>query len=335
VVGYDQRYGSSIAGAKWLAHQGWGKEIDIALYAEVLRRHRVTVIVGVVLTLALAVLSVARVSPSGISYRSPQTWSNQATLVLTQEGAPELRSVLPAGPGGFSSSLADTGRFASLIDVYATLATSDAVVGKLKRRGLLTEKDFKDGSPPITAAAVPSTVNAATPMMTIAATSPAGPKATKLTLAATKAFLDVLNARQRAAKIPVRDRIQVRVVKSAEAPTLVDPRSKTVPMLVLLGGLIATVAVAFTRHNLARREMAPELAAVASSGEPGSSLDVTDHPSTPRPVSRPDAVAGREGSGRTIGVTRGRSTLGSVPRADSSAARGPDLPDDVPQQGRG
>ena len=228
------------------------------------------VIVGVVLTVALAVLSVVRVSPSGISYRSPETWSNQATLVLTQEGAPELRSVLPSRPGGFSTSLADTGRFASLIDVYATLATSDAVVGQLKRRGLLTEDDFKGGALPITAAAVPSTVNAATPMMTITASSLTGPKATKLTLAATKVFLDVLNARQLAAHIPVRDRIQVRVVKSAEEPKLVDPRSKAVPILVFLGGLIATVAVAFTRHNLARRERAPELIPVASSGEPDS-----------------------------------------------------------------
>jgi hypothetical protein len=277
-------------------------------------------------------LSVVRVSPSGISYRSPETWSNQATLVLTQEGAPELRSVLPVRPGGFSTSLADTGRFASLIDVYATLATSDAVVGQLKRRGLLTEADLKDGALPITAAAVPSTVNVATPMMTITATSLTGPKSTKLTLAATKAFLEVLNARQLAAKIPVRDRIQVRVVKSAEAPTLVEPRSKAVPMLVLFGGLIATVAVAFTRHN-ARRERA-ELTPVASGDELDPSTDLTDARSTPRPVPHPDSVTAREGSGPTVGVTRGRSTLGSVPRADSSAARGRDLPDDVAQQGR-
>ena len=78
-----------------------GNEIDIALYADVLRRHRTVVFVGVALTVALAVLSYVRVSPSGISYRSPEIWSNQATLVFTQEGAPELRSVLPARPGGF------------------------------------------------------------------------------------------------------------------------------------------------------------------------------------------------------------------------------------------
>ncbi len=291
-------------------------------------------LVGVTLTVALAVLSYVRVSPSGISYRSPEIWSNQATLVLTQEGAPELRSVLPSRPGGFSTSLADTGRFASLIDVYATLATSDAVVGELRRRDLLTARDLKDGSLPITAAAVPSTVNAATPMMTITASSLTGPKATNLTLAATKAFLDVVRARQLAAKIPVKDRIQVRVVRSSEAPTLVNPRSKALPMLVLFGGLIATAAVAFTRDNLARRKRTPELTPVASRDEPAPSVDDTDARPTPRPVPRPDSVTAREGPGPTIGVTRGRSTLGTVPRPDSVTARGRDMPDDVAQQGR-
>ena len=227
-----------------------GKEIDIALYADVLRRHRTLVIVGVMLAVALAVLSFVRVSPSGISYRSPETWSNQATLVLTQQGAPELRSVLPSRPGGLSPSLADTGRFAGLIDVYAALATSDAVVGELRRRGLLKPEDVKDGDLPIAAAALTSTVNPATPMMTITGTSSTGPKATALTIGATKAFLDVLNRRQLAAKIPERDRIEARVLRSSETPKLVGPRSKAVPVLVLLGGLIATLALAFTRHNV-------------------------------------------------------------------------------------
>jgi hypothetical protein len=160
------------------------------------------VIVGVLLTLALAVFSFVKVSPSGVSYRSGEVWSNQATLVLTQQGAPELRSVLPARPGGFSSTLADPGRFAGLIDVYAALATSDAVVNELRRRGLVKPEDLKDGVLPITAAAVPSTVNAATPMMTIRGEAASGPEATALTVGATRAFLDVLHRRQLAAKIP-------------------------------------------------------------------------------------------------------------------------------------
>jgi hypothetical protein len=317
----------------WPGPEARGNKIDIALYADVLRRHRVIVLVGVALTLALVVLSYVRITPSGISYRSPEIWSNEATLVLTQEGAPELRSVLPARPGAVSASLADTNRFASLIDVYATLATSDAVVRELKRRELLKDQDLKDGAIPIVAAAVPSTVNAATPMMTITASARSAAKATTLTHGATNAFLDVLDARQAAAKIPLRDRIQVRVVKSSGAPKLVDPRSKALPILVLFGGLIATAAVAFTRDNVARRGRSTEVTAASrdESDEPASSVAVAAARSAPRPVSGSKAIKARDGSAASIGVARGRSTLGSVPRPDSGKVPERDVADEIAQ----
>lgn len=314
-----------------------GVEIDIAAYTEVLHRHRRIVAIGIALTFVLAVLSYVRVSPSGLYYRSPEIWSNHATLVLTQEGAPELRSVLPDGEGGLSSGLADTGRFTALIDVYTTLATGDAVVDKLKRLGLLTADDLKDGSLPISADAVPSTVNAATPMMTITGNSITGPKATKLTLATMRAFLDVVRARQVAAKIPVDDRVQLRVVKSAEAPELVNPRSKALPVLVFLGGLIATLAIAFTRDNYSRRGRAPELTRVTSHDEPkapDTSVGATNPRLTPRPVLRPESATAHEDTRPAVGVSSGRSTLGSVPRADSPTPRQPNLPEDVPRQAR-
>jgi len=313
-----------------------GNEIDIALYVDVLRRHRAIVVVGLALTLVLAVLAFVRVSPSGISYRKPEIWSNQARLVLTQEGAPELRSVLPAGPGAFGPSLADTGRFAGLIDVYASLATSDAVVGKLERRGLLTPKDISESELPITAAPVPSTTGLATPMMTITGSSVTGPKATQLTLAATKAFLDVVRARQLAAGIPVKDRIQLRVVNSSDPPKLVAPRSKALPVLVLLGGLIATLAAAFTRDNVARRERVPELTPVKSrdeTREPDEAVGATPARVAPKPVARPESAA-RQESGVMNGGSRGRSTLGSVSRADSPRAREHTHPDEAQRQAR-
>jgi hypothetical protein len=325
----------------------WGNEIDIALYAEALRRHRAIVYVGVTLALALAVLSYVRVSPSGIGYRSSETWSNQATLVLTQAGAPELRSVLPTSPAGGSSSLADTSRFAGLIDVYAALATSDPIVRVLKRRGLINEEDLANGASPITAAAVVSTVGGGTtPMMTLTATAPSAEKATKLTLGATNAFLNYVQERQAAAKIPERDRIEIRVVKSADVPELVKPRSKALPILVLLGGLIATAAVAFTRDNLRRREAAPALSA-NSRGEladHGPSVgatpartpigpvprqdsrptreEVATHARTPiGPVPRQDSRSTREESNGSTAHTQRRPTLGSVPRPESGAER--------------
>jgi len=305
-----------------------GIEIDIALYANVLRRHRKIVLVGVALTFALVVLSVARISPSGISYRSPQIWSNQATLVLTQEGAPELRSVLPTPVAGGTSSLADTSRFAGLIDVYTTLATSDPVIRKLERLGLIDAAEMANGKSPITAVPVVSTVGGGTtPMLMISATAPTSAEATALTRAATTAFLAEVTTRQSAAKIPVKERIQLRVVKAADEPKLVKPRSKAIPMLVLLAGLIATAAVAFTRDNVTRKTSA---APVLAAAPPGEAADADPSTGVTRTalgaVPRPDSAPTREHTGSSIASARDRSTLGSVPRSDPAAGRERDVP---------
>ncbi len=272
------------------------------------------------LTLALVVLSVVRVSPSGIGFRSPQIWSNQSTIVLTQQGAPELRSVLPSsGPGG-TSSLADTSRFAGLIDVYTTLATSDAVVRMLERRGLIDPAAMANGRSPITAAAVVSTVGGGTtPMMTLTAQAPSAAKATKLTRGATNALVEFVEARQAAAKIPERDRIQLRVVKASDEPTLVKPRSKALPILVLLGGLFATAAFAFTRDNVARGERPAVLQSATLNDEQDASAVVkgSQPTSTIGPVRQEPASGAVDERAKPVAGNRGRSTLGSVPKADA------------------
>jgi hypothetical protein len=286
------------------------------------------VYVGVALTLALVVLSYVRISPSGVGYRSSEVWSNQATLVLTQAGAPELRSVLPSTAPGGSSSLADTSRFAGLIDVYAALATSDPVMDVLRKRGLVDAADMANGANPITAAPVVSTVGGGTtPMMTLSASAPSAPKATKLTVGATAAFLNDVETRQTGANIPDKDRIEIRVVKSADVPKLVKPRSKALPILVLLAGLVATAAVAFVRDNSARRQAAPSLS--ASRREPIDRDPSVTQVRTPLgPVPGPDSSAPRD-EADPVGGQR-RATLGSVPRPESGENGGSA---DVGQQG--
>ena len=293
--------------------------------------------VGVTLTLALAVLSFVRVSPSGISYRKPEIWSNKATLVLTQDGAPELRSVLPTGSGAFTPSLADTGRFASLIDIYATLATSDAVVRELERRGLLSAKDLKRYPLPITAAAVVvhrRSCDAADDHHRLLGDGSQGDTADVGRHEGVSRCCPHPAARERD---PAKDRIQLRVVNSSDAPELVDPRSKALPVLVLLGGLIATLAVAFTRDNLARRERVPVVTPWRSLDEPREPdvvVGVTPARVAPRPVPRPESAAAREDTGAMNGGGRVRSTLGSVSRPDSPTARERTHPDEAPRQAR-
>jgi hypothetical protein len=193
----------------------------------------------------LALLSYVRVADGGLSYRKPEVWSNVATLSLTTPKSPEWRSVIP--PSAQSQPLA------GLVDQYAVYATSDPVVRALQKKRLLPTSGSKSGGAAIAASAVPSALSGQpTPLLNItgAATSPA--EATRLTIAATDAFIEYARARQDAAGIPEDQRVELQILKRVGVPTLTVPRSKTPFIIVLLAGLTATVAAAFVRDNMQR-----------------------------------------------------------------------------------
>ena len=247
---------------------------------DVLRRHRLLVVAGLAASLALAILSYVRVSPSGVSFRSPEIWSNTSILILSQSGFPEWRSQLDV--------VSPTDRLAGLADVYAAFATSDAVGRELRRRGFgdVFADDGKAGK--VSAAAVPSAINsAATPLLQISGTGDTPEAATRLTKAATGTLIDVVATRQRAADIPPSERITLRVVKESGEPELIVPRSKTPFIIILLGGLTLTIAAAFVRDNMQRSER--EAAAEATTLEPRPRPLETAAPPTPEvPRAAPD-----------------------------------------------
>jgi hypothetical protein len=220
------------------------------------------VLVGLWLSLTLALFSQVRISSTGVSYRSPQVWSNEATLALSQAGAPELR-VRPEL----------TTQLTTLVDFYAAYATSDAVINGLRREGFLTARDVRGGKLPIAASAVPSPLNSApTALLKVTASGRTQERATRLTLAATDALIAYVKSRQIEAAIPKRERVELRIVKRSSEPKLIVPRSKSKAILILLAGLSATFAAAFIRDNIRRRP------------PPGQSGEVTalHIPDTPR-----------------------------------------------------
>jgi hypothetical protein len=220
------------------------------------------VLVGLWLSLTLALFSQVRISSTGVSYRSPQVWSNEATVALSQAGAPEL--------GGSNEQ---TTQLTTLVDVYAAYATSDAVINGLRRKGFLTARDVRDGKLPIAASAVPSPLNSApTPLLKVTASGQTPAKATRLTQAATDELISYVKSRQIEAAIPVRERVQLQILKRSSEPEVIVPRSKSKAILILLAGLSATFAAAFIRDNIRRRP------------PPGQSGEVTalHIPDTPR-----------------------------------------------------
>jgi hypothetical protein len=215
-----------------------------------LRRQRWLVLVGLNLSLALALLSYARISSDGLSPRGSEVWQDEATLAFSTSNSPELRSSL--GPQ------AQPERYPGLVDLYAAFATSDDVVAALQKQGLLTRKEAESGKPPIAALAVPSAVNGApTQLLKVSATGPTPARAKRMTLAATQQLLRYVTARQVAAKIPVADRVQLRILKESGEPTLIVPRSKSKTILIFLACLTATVAAAFIRDNIQRSRSRP------------------------------------------------------------------------------
>jgi hypothetical protein len=246
---------------------------------DVLRRHRALVTVGLALTVALALISYIRVSPDGGSYRAAEGWSNDATLALSQPGFPELR-VLPRTSE--SSPFATPEELASLVDLYAALATSDAVVAVLKRKGEVEPEDIKEGALPFSAGAVPSSVGGGSQLMRVTGTGTSPAEATALTIATTDAFLALVRRRQREANIPERQRVEVRVVKRSGEPVLIAPRSKTTPIVILLAGLTIVFAAAFVRDN-ARRTRSESHAIPDEARDGGDSL--------PEPVADPPTPA--------------------------------------------
>jgi hypothetical protein len=228
--------------------------VDLGLYIDVLKRHRLLVLSGFVVALALAMFSYVRVSADGLTYRNPEIWSNEATLELSDPSYPELRSTLPP--------TADPNRFTTLVEQYVALATSDDVLRSLMKQRLISRRPEESALGAISATSVASPINGAvTPLLKITGMATSPVQATRLTIRATDTLIKVATARQVKAKIPESQRVKLRVSTRASVPKLIGPRSKTTFIIILLGGLTATVAAAFMRDN-AQRKREPETAPV-------------------------------------------------------------------------
>ena len=292
-------------------NQGFGESpgqettIDLGLYFDVLRRHRLLVMSGFVVALALALFSYVRVSADGLTYRNSEVWSNEATLQLSDPSYPELRSQLPP--------TSDPNRFLALVDQYAEFATSDAVMRSLRNQRLVGRRADPSGVAGITATSVASPVNGSiTPLLKITGTASSPAEATRLTIRATDTFIEVAKGRQVQAKIPESQRIELRIVKRSGVPKLTAPRSKTTFIILLLAGLTVTVAAAFIRENrrqAASRTSEPDATSVFDlEAQPPASSGSDPVRAVPEPGSRSGTTEAEDGEAEVRSVIRTRAS---------------------------
>jgi hypothetical protein len=229
--------------------------MDLNLYLRVIWRFRFLVLVGVILAVGLAGLTMFKVSFHGaspkFSYRQHEVWQSQSVLLVTQRGFPEGRATNPfsvATIGGQQTAVpkfADPSRFTDLALFYSTLAQSDAVQRLMYRdshvRGAMSATPALIGT---------GSKTAALPLFTIEGSASSAREAQATAAAGTAAFVKFLSEQQAAAGVLPSDRVVIEVQNSAGRASLATARKKTIPIVVLITVLIATLGLAFILENL-------------------------------------------------------------------------------------
>jgi len=213
--------------------------MDLRLIGRALWRFKAVVIIGVVLAVLLAGLSYFKVQFHGatpsFSPRAQEVWQADSTILITQRG-------FPAGRVNGGDAL---GRFIGLAPLYAKLANSDAVKSTIK--GLKTKLHGSYDAIPAADTSYGSV--SGLPAITIIGRANKPANALTITGLASNAFLRYLHDEQNAADISAGSRVDTQLLNSPGDLTLIVPRKKTLPIVVLLGVLLATVACVLVLEN--------------------------------------------------------------------------------------
>lgn len=246
--------------------------MDLAVHGRVLWRFRHVAAAGTLLAVILAGLSYYSVGFSGVmpvlTPAKQEVWQGESRLFLTQPGFPAGRTEQPVTVqtvGGVKTAVpkySDPGRFTGLAPLYASLANSDEVKNLMIRTGGPLDGKVKA----IPAADTTYGSVSGLPMIAIFGTAATPEKALSLARRATDTFVTYMRDRQAQAKIPADKRILIQVLNAPTEATLIVPRKKTLPIVVLVTVLFATVALVFMLDNaLSRRpeeDAEPEAAPV-------------------------------------------------------------------------
>lgn len=209
--------------------------MDLGLFARVLWRFRIVTGIGAVLAVALAALAF-------VSGGHKEQWVSYETMLVTQRGFAE-GDVAPVG--------ADPSRLTLLAVLYSQFVTADDVTHALWPHGAHGER--VEAAPVLE---LPGSSSAsALPIISVAAFSPTPHGAQRLASRAAAALRGYVEARQTKNRIPDAKRSRLTPLATADrnAPKLWKGASKSVPIVVFLTVLIATIGLAFVLENLRPR----------------------------------------------------------------------------------
>ena len=240
--------------------------MNLVHVGQVLSRHRGLIIAGIIVSILAALFVYGRPGWDGkpsLTPRTPEEWRASSTLFLTQEGFPAGRAVSsPTDPGD------DQSRFQSLAVLYAELATSDPVKALAEKGGKV---DGEIVAEPVIYTIGQFATPVVLPMVRISVTADTGPGAVQDAARVSRALQGYVTSGQVGAKIRPKERVLIKVSRTASDPLLIAGPSKAVPIVifVLLLGLtfMAIFACHNYRDNASKRPLAEAGAPAPSSSE--------------------------------------------------------------------
>jgi hypothetical protein len=230
--------------------------VDLLLFVRVLWGHKLVLFSGLVLAVALSTLSYVRIDihdPTNLQYRQKQQWASYTTLFVTQQGFPwgslgnQTGTTTTSANKTANSTPVDPARLISLAVIYSQLIPSDQVLSIMRQSGPINGTVI---AAPLTD---PGNTSDVLPLISIAGLSDTPADATALAARATAAFRAYLIAQQASSNIAPADRVVISVVNRPGHLKLLVDRSKTLPIVVFLTVVLATVAICFIMENLRPR----------------------------------------------------------------------------------
>ena len=253
--------------------------MDLPLYARVIWRFRLVVVVGFVLAVALAALAVGMPSfkggKPGFTYRQHQTWTSTSTIWVTQTGFPLGRSIydqyIQTGkvdsttPSTPISKFSDPSRFSGLATVFVALVPSDGVRKIMLRQGPV------DGVVGASQPTLPGNTSIVLPFVNVYGSASSPDAAQKLSSRAARSLIAYVKDEQNANNISADKRVLLQVVQEAEPAMLTVPRSKARPVIVFLATMLVVIGVVFLLENVRPRVRSvaasdPQAAPAAAAG---------------------------------------------------------------------
>jgi hypothetical protein len=251
--------------------------MNLRLHFAVISRFRVLVLGGLVVGVGLAFLSLVRVSPTNmkLTWRQSETWRSTETMLLTRAGTPF--GAVPLG-----DSVPNVMNLSNVPVFYSQLVNSEAVRAVVLKGGPLNGRYL--AYPVVTST---NGVGVSLPFMSIDGYAATPAQAKRIARRVFVAFQYFLRRDQIAANAPAAERIVLQVTTPANQAVLAQGRRLTVPIVLFLAVMAATLALAYILENLRpRAEVVP----------------VSLTPGPKRPESYPS-----EPSGTTESLARGRT----------------------------